>query len=550
MREHEFQFGLYREAKVNKHISRARLVRAALACALLVPLLLWVSGCWLFNVPPIAGFSINEQAGSAPFTVNFSAAEGVLSKDEDGVITDYEWDFDDGSPSGSGENVTHTYTTAGTFRVTLCVTDNDDATACNSKQIYVSPAAPPGPAASFTASPTSGTSPLTVFVDASASSYDDGVISQYRWNWGDGSTGYGRTASHTYFSAGANTHTVTLTVDATDGKTGTATRTVTVIVAGGTTPAAGAPSARFTIHFDDITQTPSNVIYANHDVAPLQVWFDPSTSEADDGRTIATYTWTFGDDSSTHTINSTPVKHFYRTDQTSEVFSVTLVVIDDVGGVNSITKTVKVYNYQPTAGFDIYDTLGANAGVILAGETLIAAQALHVAGGTWEITDVIYNSVQSDSTTVWIRSLPPTLPTWVGDPTPVQDVDTQGTSSAQPDNFNTVDTESANLCFDPEGQGWDEDGNPAFLKTIFPAGWANASWGIERIEINWGDNTIQNYDYYEWVMSGAANAGMFMHTYVPPGETTAQYTITVTAHDFLGAQASFSRKVTLKTGAI
>lgn len=226
---------------MNKHISRARLVRAALACALLVPLLLWVSGCWLFNVPPIAGFSINEQAGQAPFTVNFNAAEGVLSKDEDGVINQFEWDFGDGSSSGSGESVTHTYATAGTFTAVLCVTDNDGDTACTSKQIFVSPATPPGPAASFTASPTSGTSPLTVFVDASASSYDDGVISQYRWNWGDGSTGYGRTAAHTYFSAGVNTHTVTLSVDATDGKTGTATRTVTVIVAGGTTPAAGAP---------------------------------------------------------------------------------------------------------------------------------------------------------------------------------------------------------------------------------------------------------------------------------------------------------------------
>lgn len=238
------------------------------------------------------------------------------------------------------------------------------------------------------------------------------------------------------------------------------------------------------------------------------------------------------------------MKHVYRTALTSKVFSVTLVVIDDVGSVNSITKTVKVYNYQPTAGFETYDTLGANAPVLGFGETNILAQGAHVAGGTWEVTDVIFNSVQSGSTTVWIRSLPPTLPDWVGDPAPVEDVDTQGTSSAEPDNFNTVDTEDANLCFDPEGQGW--DAVAAYDKTIRPAGWTNASWGIERIEIDWGDNTTQNYDYYTWVMNGT---GMFMHTYADPG-TTATHTITVTAHDFLGAQASFSRKVTLKTGAI
>ncbi|MCK5246660.1 PKD domain-containing protein, partial [Candidatus Bipolaricaulota bacterium] len=284
---------------MNKHISRARLVRVVLASALLVPLLFWISGCWLFNVPPIAGFSINEQTGQAPFTVNFSAAEGVLSKDEDGVIIQFEWDFGDGSSSGSGESVTHTYATAGTFTAVLCVTDNDGDTACNSKQIYVSPAAPPGPAASFTASPTSGTSPLTVFVNASASSYDAGVISQYRWEWGDGSTGYGKTASHTYFSTGAKTYTQTLTVRATDGKVGTATRTISVTVVGGTTPASGAPSARFAIDFPN----------TNDDVAPVEVSFDPEDSEADEGRTIASYTWTFGDGSSTHTINSAAVTH-------------------------------------------------------------------------------------------------------------------------------------------------------------------------------------------------------------------------------------------------
>ena len=536
---------------MNKHISRARLTRAVLASALLVPLLLWISGCWLFNVPPIAAFTINSQAGQVPFAVNFSA---VLSEDEDGIILQFEWDFGDGT-SGSGESVTHTYTTAGTYTVVLRVTDNDGESGRTNKTIYVSPAEPPGPAASFTTSSTSGTAPLAVTFDASPSSYDAGVISYYRWNWGDGSTGYTKMGSHLYLSSG--TYTVTLTVYATDGKTGTATKTISVTAAGGTTPTSGAPSAQFTINFDDITQTASTLVYKNHTVAPLQVWFDPSASTAVDGRTIATYTWTFGDDSSTHTINSTPVKHVYRTDQTSEVFSVTLVVIDDVGNINSITKTVKVYNYQPKAGFQIYDTLGANAGVIAIGETLVGAQAVHVAGETWKSDNVIYSSVQTSSTTVWIRSLPPTLPTWVGDSTPVQNVEPLGnaTASTHPANYEDDSTKSPNLCFDPEGQGWDAIAN-SYSKTVgLPTGWTNASWGIERIEIDWGDNTTQNYDYYTWVMNGnnaasTADDGLFMHTYAPPGLTTAQYTITVTAHDFLGAQASFSRTITMKTGAI
>ncbi len=551
MREHEFQAGLYREARVNKHISRARLVRAVLASALLVPLLLWVSGCWLFNVPPIAAFTINSQTGQAPFAVNFSA---TLSEDEDGVIIQFEWDFGDGM-SGSGENVTHTYATAGTFTAVLRVTDNDGETGRTNKTIYVSPAAPPGPAASFTASPTAGTSPLTVFVNASASSYPAGVISQYRWDWGDGWTGYGRTSSHTYFSTGAKSYTVTLTVDATDGKAGTATRAVTVTVAGATTPAAGAPSARFSISFDDTTQSPSTTIYENHDVAPLQTWLDPSDSEAAEGRTIASYTWTFGDDSSSHTINSEIVKHVYRTALTSKVFSVTLVVIDDVGGINSITKTVRAYNYQPKAGFEIYDKMGNQT--LITDETDVTEQGDWVAGGDWKRDNVTFNSVQSPSTTVlWIRSLPPTfgspatIANWVGDPTPVEDVEPIGnaTASTHPANYVHAATKDPNLCFDPEGQGWDEDSVAPFVKTVKPAGWASVSWGIERIEINWGDNSIQNYDYYTWVMNGTANEeGLFMHTYPEP-LTTKTYTITVTAHDFLGAQASFSRTITLKKG--
>ena len=514
--------------------NRKRWVRVAAIGAVLVPVLIGMVGCLLFNLPPEAAFTVSAQTGQAPFTVNFSA---VLSEDEDGIIVTFEWDFGDGT-SGTGENVTHTYTAAGTFSVVLRVTDNDGETATNTKTIYVSPAEPEGPSASFTASPASGTSPLTVHVDASATTYDDGIISQYRWNWGDGSTGYGKTASHSYFSGGAQTYTITLTVTATDGKTDTATQNVTVTVAGGGTTTAGAPSARFDIDFPN----------ANDDVAPVEVEFDPEDSEADEGRTIASYTWTFGDGTSAHTINSDPVTHVYRTEKTSEVFSVTLVVIDDEGAVDTITKTVKVYNYQPTAGFEIYDALGDNE---VGDGTNVAAQAAFagVPAGDWPSADddpITYNSVQTGSTTVWIRSLAPekggVVADWVCDIAPDPDVVPQGTASTEPSNFD--DDDAPNLCYDPEGQGWDD--TAAYDKSIRPAGWTNAAWGIERIEINWGDTTTHNYDFYEWVMNGQ---GLFMHTYAKPeGETTAQYTITVTAHDFLGAQDSYSRTITLKAG--
>jgi len=66
------------------------------------------------------------------------------------------------------------------------------------------------PMASFTSTSSCGTPPLTVSFNASTSSDSDGSIVSYAWNFGDGKTGSGITATHTYNSAG--TYTVQLTV--------------------------------------------------------------------------------------------------------------------------------------------------------------------------------------------------------------------------------------------------------------------------------------------------------------------------------------------------
>jgi PKD repeat protein len=82
------------------------------------------------------------------------------------------------------------------------------------------------PTASFTASSTSGRAPLTVNVDASASSDPDGQITKYVWEFGDGATAGGGKATHKYTKAGTFTAKLTVTDDA--GATGTTTSTITV----------------------------------------------------------------------------------------------------------------------------------------------------------------------------------------------------------------------------------------------------------------------------------------------------------------------------------
>lgn len=567
---------------MNKSISRARLFRAVLASALLVPLLLWVSGCWLlsaFNEAPTAAFTISSQAGQAPFAVNFS---GVLSEDEDGVIIQYEWDFGDGS-SGSGENVTHTFTTAGTFTVVLRVTDDDGETGTNSKAIYVSPAEPAGPTASFTRSPSTGTSPLTVFFDASASVYDNGAISAYEWAYGDGATGFGQRPSHTYFSTGSATYTVTLTVRGTDGKTGTATGTVTITSTGTDdgTDTAGDPSARF-----DIVSDSTRLAGGATGVAPYKALYDPEDTEVADGQALLQLIWSFGDGTSTSTANEVEQWHTYLTDEASEVFSVTLLAMDDDANTDSITKTVKVYNHQPVAGFEICNPEGGHTAAD--DDEEYADRAAAVLADRWDDDDdgdgVTIGDLQNlagATVRVFIRSL--LVDEGVDD---VDDYENQwldlpvaqtlvaavltddqddlamaegvlaapGSTKPEPDEWDNFENA---FSYDPEGQSWADRGDADDVTDDYPDWFPNQAWGIQYIYVDWDDGTAEEqYDYRaetSTVWAGGVTRPSYDQDFIVDHEYdfvsgTITKTITIRVVDFLGGEDTFSRDLILMEG--
>jgi PKD repeat protein len=172
------------------------------------------------NQAPTAAFTTTVDAGNGLLVV----ADGAASTDPDGTITDYAWDFGDGSPvvSGPSASAQHTYATASTFTITLTVTDDDGDKHQTSGQVTTI-----GPNLLPVADVTARIAGLDVTTDGSGSSDADGTIVSWSWSWGDGSpAASGTTAAHTYGAAG--NYLMTLTVTDNRGGTHQVTRTVSV----------------------------------------------------------------------------------------------------------------------------------------------------------------------------------------------------------------------------------------------------------------------------------------------------------------------------------
>src|SRR5262249_57124622 len=80
--------------------------------------------------------------------------------------------------------------------------------------------------------PLHGALPISVGLSSSGSSSPNGSITSYSWNFGDGTSGSGATASHTYTAAG--NYTATLTVFDSAGKTAASSVTIAVTAPIGT----------------------------------------------------------------------------------------------------------------------------------------------------------------------------------------------------------------------------------------------------------------------------------------------------------------------------
>jgi len=166
--------------------------------------------------------------------------------------------------------------------------------------------------AAFTSAPVAPALGDPVVFDASTSKVGPGrTIVAWAWNFGDGGTASGKTATHPFTKAGAAAVTLTVTDDL--GRTASTSQVINL----------GTVVAAFT---SQVSATPA------HTMA-----FDASTSVAPNGRTLVSYDWNFGDPGTTG--SGVTVTHTFPLAGT---YTVTLTVTDSTGATATVSVVVTV----------------------------------------------------------------------------------------------------------------------------------------------------------------------------------------------------------------
>jgi PKD repeat protein len=265
---------------------------------------------------PTAAFVVTPTPVSANVATNFDGSlscGGPLNGstcNSGNVIVAYAWGFGDGA-AATGRAVQHAYASPGTYTVILTVTNDGGKSATTSQSVTVSASAPPS--ADFTFSPTSPAVGETIHFNAATSKAAPGrTLTSFAWTFGDGVGGNAQFFDHGYSAAA--TYQVTLTVTDDAGQSATAKQSVTV--------GAGNPVASLVV-----TKT-----------GGLSIQADARGSSAAGGASIATYSYLWGDATSTSPGLAVQPKVY----GVGGTYTVTLTVVDSLGRTATASQTVTV----------------------------------------------------------------------------------------------------------------------------------------------------------------------------------------------------------------
>ncbi|WP_298741375.1 PKD domain-containing protein [uncultured Chitinophaga sp.] len=267
-----------------------------------------------FFVPLLQSTTAEAQL-KADFTPSkTSDCESLITTFNDnstGSPVSWQWDLGNGATS-TQQSPGASYTSPGTYKVTLTVKDAAGNTSSAEKSVTVW--ARPQP--DFTASPAKGCIPFDVtFTDRS--NPVNGTISTYSWDFGDGNTGSGSNPVHTYKNVMSPT--VTLTVTNSNGCT--ASKSISNIVDAGPALVAG-----FSVSDRFLCTVPGELRITNTSSGPG----------------VLTYQWDFGDGGTA--TGATPAAHTYTQ---RGVYKVKLTVTNDRGCTATKTSAdINVANFK------------------------------------------------------------------------------------------------------------------------------------------------------------------------------------------------------------
>lgn len=247
---------------------------------------------------PSANFTTSNNAGCGPLSVQFTNLSSANA-------TSWLWDFGD-STSSTAQNPTHTYTTGGVYTVTLHAFS---ANGCESIFIRNNIVNVQSPVAGFSATPTTGCSPLTVnFTNTST-----GNIVNWHWDFGNGNTSNQQNPSQTFTSTG--NYTVSLIVTNSTGCTDTLIQNNYIQVVSGQTNYTAPP--------------------------PTYVCFPYTANFTDPTTGSNSWQWDFGDGTTSTQQNPS---HTYTS---PGVYTVTLIT-QMAGGCTQMFSPYAVYNIMGT----------------------------------------------------------------------------------------------------------------------------------------------------------------------------------------------------------
>jgi gliding motility-associated-like protein len=255
---------------------------------------------------PTADFSATEVCNGMP--TSFESTSTVTMPD---IITNYVWDYGDGSGFGSGANTSHNYLAPGMYQVTLAVSTNNNCIDTVTIPIFVNP----NPVVDFIADSLNGCTPLCVTF-SNFSTITAGTIATYQWSFGDGEQSFSTNPSHCYINESLSQQNYNVTLTAMSDK--------------------GCTSLLNKANY--ITAYPLPIADFSTDPNPTDI-FRSNIQFTDLSISASYWLWNFGDNSTTgDTLLQNP-QHLYAD---TGVYIVTLYIENSYGCSDSTLKLVDI----------------------------------------------------------------------------------------------------------------------------------------------------------------------------------------------------------------